>query len=73
MTADERLLAAAKDDNEDLLLEVFGSKDSFDINYQDGFVRHLQPDFRSLSSLRPLKARQHRYLDHILQAQGYHS
>ena len=51
MTADERLLAAAKDDNEDLLLEVFGSKDSFDVNYQDGFVRHLQPDFRSLSSL----------------------
>lgn len=36
---DERLLAAAKADNEDLLLDVFGDSKPFDINYQDGFVR----------------------------------
>jgi len=44
------LLAAAKDDNEDLLLEIFDGEveHPFDINYQDGFVRYLQPDFRSL-------------------------
>ena len=52
--ADERLLAAAKDDNEDLLLDFFDDDDpnSFDINFQDGFVRYLQSDFRSLLSFR---------------------
>ncbi|KAH6911144.1 hypothetical protein BKA70DRAFT_1370862 [Coprinopsis sp. MPI-PUGE-AT-0042] len=34
-TADERLLAAARADNEDLLLEVFEEK-GFDINCKDG-------------------------------------
>jgi len=33
---DERLLAAARSDNEDLLLEVFNSEKDFDINFQDG-------------------------------------
>lgn len=37
MYKDERLLAAARTDNEDLLLQVFESGD-FDINCQDGFV-----------------------------------
>jgi len=32
----ERLLAAAKSDNEDLLLEVFEDPNSFEINFQDG-------------------------------------
>ncbi|KAF9654410.1 ankyrin [Thelephora ganbajun] len=32
----ERLLAAARDDNEDLLLDVFDQPGTFDINYQDG-------------------------------------
>lgn len=32
---DERLLAAARDDNEDLLIEIF-EQGGFDINYQDG-------------------------------------
>jgi len=32
---DERLLAAAREDNEELLLEVF-DEGKFDINYQDG-------------------------------------
>jgi hypothetical protein len=36
--ADERLLAAARSDNEDLLLEVFKHKGKFDINFQDGCV-----------------------------------
>ncbi|THH11588.1 hypothetical protein EW145_g536 [Phellinidium pouzarii] len=31
----ERLLAAAKSDNEDLLLEVFSNEGTFDINYKD--------------------------------------
>jgi len=46
------LLAAAKSDNEDMLLEVFDDDDPepFDINHQDGFVSYLQPDFRSPSS-----------------------
>ena len=34
---DERLIAAARTDNEEMLLEVFESGD-FDINYQDGCV-----------------------------------
>jgi len=32
----ERLLAAAKSDNEELLKEIFEDPESFDINYQDG-------------------------------------
>jgi len=32
----ERLLAAAKSDNENLLLDVFDEPGTFDINYQDG-------------------------------------
>jgi len=32
----ERLLAAARDDNEDMLLEIFDDPKPFDINYQDG-------------------------------------
>lgn len=36
-TADERLLAAARSDNEDMLLEVF-DEGKFDINAQDGCV-----------------------------------
>jgi len=32
----ERLLAAAKSDNEDLLLEIFEDPTSFDINFKDG-------------------------------------
>jgi len=35
-TNNERLLAAAKDDNGDLLEEVFDEPDTFDINYHDG-------------------------------------
>ena len=35
---DERLLAAARTDNEELLLEVF-EEGKFDINFQDGCVR----------------------------------
>ena len=34
---DERVLAAAQDDNEDLLLEIF-EQGNFDINCQDGCV-----------------------------------
>lgn len=34
---DQRLLAAAREDNVDLLLEIF-DKEDFDINFQDGFV-----------------------------------
>ena len=37
LVADQRLLAAAREDNEDLLLEIFDTED-FDINYQDGCV-----------------------------------
>lgn len=65
---DERLLAAAKDDNDDLLLEIFEDPDSFDINYQDGFVYCLQPDYRALSLIRNSKTWQYRCLDHIFQA-----
>jgi len=32
----ERLLAAARSDNDDLLLEVFENEGNFDINFQDG-------------------------------------
>lgn len=32
----ERLLAASKNDDEDMLLEIFGQPKSFDINFQDG-------------------------------------
>jgi hypothetical protein len=34
---DERLLGAARSDNQELLLEIF-DKGSFDINFQDGYV-----------------------------------
>ena len=34
---DKRVLAAARDDNEDLILEVF-EQGNFDINCQDGYV-----------------------------------
>lgn len=37
-TIDERLLAAAKSDNEELLDEVFSKPGTFNINHQDGFV-----------------------------------
>ena len=36
MAVDERLLAAARSDNEDMLLEVF-EEGNFDINAQDGY------------------------------------
>ncbi|KAK7462954.1 hypothetical protein VKT23_007535 [Stygiomarasmius scandens] len=32
----QRLLAAAREDNEDLLLEIFAQEGTFDINFQDG-------------------------------------
>lgn len=35
---DERMLAAAKQDNEELILEVFENEGSFDINFRDGCV-----------------------------------
>ena len=35
---DERMLAAAKQDNEELILEVFEKEGSFDINFRDGCV-----------------------------------
>ena len=35
LSADERLLAAARTDNEEMLLDVF-DKGGFDINFQDG-------------------------------------
>ena len=35
---DERLLAAAKSDNEELLLEVFDHPGTFDINFADGYA-----------------------------------
>ena len=38
---DERLLAAARDDNEDLLLTIF-EEGGFDINCQDGCVLCLR-------------------------------
>lgn len=37
MSADERLMAAARADNMELLEEVF-SQGNFDINYQDGYI-----------------------------------
>jgi hypothetical protein len=37
---DERLLAAARFDDEDLLLEVLEHPDSFDINFRDGCVHN---------------------------------
>lgn len=37
-TSDERLLAAARSDNEDLLLEIF-EEGNFDINAADGCVQ----------------------------------
>ena len=60
---DERLLAAARADNEDLLLEILEDPDSFDINYQDGFVCLFVTVFRS--SLRSLHSKtwQYRYLN----------
>lgn len=49
--ADERLLAAARSDNEDLLLEVF-EEGKFDINYKDGYVPHpISFRMRSISDL----------------------
>ena len=35
---DERLFAAARTDNEELLLEIFNSKSKIDINCQDGWA-----------------------------------
>lgn len=49
---DERLIAAARNDDEDMLLEIFDKPGSFNINFQDGSVRSLQLDFRSLSPSR---------------------
>lgn len=34
------MLAAAKDDNEELILEVFEDEESFDINFRDGCAKH---------------------------------
>jgi hypothetical protein len=34
---DQRLLAAAREDNEDMILEIF-EQGKFDINFQDGSV-----------------------------------
>lgn len=47
-TTDELLLAAARTDNEEMLLEVFDKPGTFSINHQDGFVRRLQPGHRSV-------------------------
>lgn len=55
---DQRLLAAAREDNEDMLLEVF-EKDNFDINFQDGCV--LYPPLTGIVELsRCIQAGQHR-------------
>ena len=35
--ADQRLLAAAREDNEEMLLEIF-EQGGFDVNFQDGCV-----------------------------------
>ena len=40
ISTDQRLMAAARDDNEDMLLEVF-EQGNFDINFQDGSVWSL--------------------------------
>lgn len=46
---DERLLAAARNDDEDMILEILDDDSRpFDINFQDGSVRYSQPDLRSL-------------------------
>ncbi|KAJ3736679.1 hypothetical protein DFJ43DRAFT_1149745 [Lentinula guzmanii] len=45
----QRLLAAARTDNEELLLEVFEAGD-FDINHQDG-VGNTAPSFRNISAV----------------------
>ena len=42
-TPDERLLAAAKSDNKDMLMDVLEQPGSYDINHQDGFVYRPQP------------------------------
>ena len=34
---DQRLLAAAREDNEEMILEIF-EQGGFDINFQDGYV-----------------------------------
>jgi hypothetical protein len=71
---DERLLAAAKSDNEDMLLEIFELVESpeqtkpFDINHHDGFVRYCS-HVSTLSHRSIPKAWQYRCLDHNLQAQ----
>ncbi|KAI0962684.1 hypothetical protein AcW1_001450 [Taiwanofungus camphoratus] len=44
----ERLLAAARSDNEDLLLEVF-EEGKFDINYKDGLGNTGNTDTPDLS------------------------
>lgn len=44
---DERLLAAARNDDEDMLEEIFDNPGTFDINFQDGSVRCSQSDLRS--------------------------
>lgn len=51
-TIDERLLAAARSDNEDELLRIFNDPEPFEINYQDGFVHRVPPDFHPPSQFR---------------------
>lgn len=38
VSSDQRLLAAAREDNEEMLLEIF-EQGGFNINYQDGCVQ----------------------------------
>lgn len=72
-TIDERLLAAAKNDDGDMLEEIFEDPESFDINHQDGFVDRLQPDYRTVSSIRNSKTWQYRCLDSHLPGSGHPS
>lgn len=58
MSTDKRLMAAAREDNPDMLQEVLDSE-NFDINYQDGWVTTFCARYES-DSMDRLQIREYR-------------
>ena len=61
MMTDERLVAAARQDDEELLLEVLENPGlDFDINYQDGYVSSYAASTSGQCHRYESQSRQHR-------------
>ncbi|KAG9105225.1 hypothetical protein FRC07_009483 [Ceratobasidium sp. 392] len=66
----ERLLFAAKQDNEDLILELFEEEGTFDINFQDGYATTCVRKMRAEPVIISAAHASTSVLEHILEQEG---